>query len=105
MMEKGVAHLSKVVLGAVAAQVEAPTQEFKALEQASHIISAQYSQVKDSVADLAPFYAAQNELVASLKPHLEAVDALEGSVAGLEEAARVLDEQTKTLEGVFSELL
>jgi hypothetical protein len=40
-----------------------------------------------------------------LKPHLDAIDALDGVVGRLEETAALLDAQTKQLEAALGEVL
>ena len=105
MIDAGVSQLTQVVLSTIQTQIESPTMDLKTFEKASAIISAQYSEAKDTVSELSTFFATQNELATGLAPHLGLLEAIDGSVASLEDSVKMLDTQTKTLEGVFSELL
>ena len=105
LLDSGVAALSRSVVAVLQSQVEASTAELTALERANTIVAAQYSEVRDGASELAAFYAQHGALAASLAPHLALVEEVERCAAGLEEAARELDEQTKSLEQAFAELL
>lgn len=105
LVEGGVTALSRVVVGAVQAQVESSSAELKTLEKATHIAATAYAEVKDNVKDVAQFHANAASMVAELAPHFATVDELDKVVAELEEAARTLDAQTRQLEQAFTELL
>ena len=105
LIDSGVAALSRSVLTVVNGQVESSTAELQTLARASTLVAAQYAEVKDSVAELSAFYASHAALAGGLAPHYAVVEELERCALSLEESARDLDEQTKTLEQVFTQLL
>jgi small-conductance mechanosensitive channel len=83
----------------------ASTSELATLDRATHLVSSQYSEVKDNLADLDTFYATYAAQVAALRPHLDHIDALTAVVGQLEESARTLDGQTKQLEAAIADIL
>jgi hypothetical protein len=105
LLESGVAGLSRSVLAVLGSQVECSTAELQALGRATTLTAAQYAEVQDGAGELTAFFAAHSALAASLAPHLQLVEDIEKCAAGLEEAAKELDEQTKVLESAFAELL
>jgi hypothetical protein len=105
LVAAGLAGLSRGVVAAVSAQLEAPVGELRTLERLHTLASAQYAEVRDTVAELGAFHEARDALTAALAPQLAALGELEGAVAELGGAARELDAQTAQLEALFTELL
>jgi hypothetical protein len=105
LVTAGLAGLSRGVMSAVTAQLEAPAAELRALERLHTVAAAQYAEVRDTVAELKGFHEARAALSAALAPHLATLDELEGAVAELGDAARELDVQTVQLEQLFAQLV
>ncbi len=105
LVAAGAQGLSRALLGAVAAQAEAPVAELAALERATALVGDAWAGVAADAGGARGLLADADALVASLRPSFDALDELEGVVAELEEAARAIDTQTKQLEALFSSLL
>jgi len=104
LVAAGTHALARALLGAAAAQAEAPVAELAALERATALVGDAWAGVAADARGARALLAEADALAGALRPSFSALDELEGVVAELEEAARAIDAQTKQLEALFSSL-
>ena len=106
LIDAGVRAFARVSLAVLEGQAAAPTAELRALEKVLTLATAQYDALAASAPGEVETQSAQHAAqLAALRPHLETLDALDGVVSGLEEAARTLDQQTRQLEASIGDVL
>lgn len=105
LVAAGAAAFSRAVLGAAVAQLDNSAAEARALERATALVGDAVAGMREDAAGAAALLRAAGAHADALRPHLAALDALDGVVAEVEDAARALDAQTRQLEAAFATLL
>lgn len=105
LVTAGVHNFSRALSAAVSGQIEASTAELHSLERATALVGDLYASVELDTRGAVALLRAHKDAALALQPHAVTVDALEGVVSELEEAARTIDSQTRALESLFATLL
>ncbi|KAK7507234.1 hypothetical protein BaRGS_00001169 [Batillaria attramentaria] len=85
-------------------ELEGTIEDYKLLEKMNKITICKYSEMKHIGLSIGSALQELNEKYKSLQPYLDQIDAIEESVASLEQAAYSLDHYSKRLEAKFKTL-
>jgi hypothetical protein len=105
LLQAGASRLASAVISVTAGQLKATADDLAFFTAANEAAAAEYAKLNHRVLPIGDFFVKLAQEHANLKPHIEAVSALESAVAELEAVAASLVTQAKQLEAACQDVM